>query len=117
MRDAVDVARLACGADEVAGVLAERSEERAALVARLAEVETLSEERDAAIAQLNQALEHARAIVSGCAPEFESLRVEVGKLRAGLAHAESLALDRQRQLEHIHGLRAWKVLSKLMRWS
>ena len=83
-RAAVDSARHASGADEARHVLAERTEERAHLVARLAEIE-----------QMRQGLSHAEALVA----ERDE---EIVKLRSALGHAESLAIRRGAQLERIH---------------
>jgi O-antigen biosynthesis protein len=108
LREPIDAARLAHGADEAASVHAEQAVERSLLVARLAQAETFADQRDAAIA-------HAEAIVAERNAEFSTLLAEIENLRAGLTHAEALAADRQQQLEHIRGLRAWKLLSRLMR--
>jgi hypothetical protein len=44
-----------------------------------------------------------------------SADAEVASLRAGLAHAESLAFSRQRELEQIHSTWAWRYFSYLAR--
>jgi chromosome segregation ATPase len=63
--------------------LAERAAECSRLKARLSDVEALAEEREAAIAALRRALAAAEALVAQSKPEFENLRDEIGKLRAG----------------------------------
>ena len=116
LRDAVDAARLAQGPDEAACVHAEHEEERTQLATRVAAAGMRACEHDSTIAQLRRGLAHAEAIVADRNAEFEDLLSEIGKLRAGLSHAEALAVDRQQQLAHIQGLRAWRLVSRLMRW-
>ena len=50
-------------------------------------------------------------MVAQSKPEFENLRAEIGKLRAGLSHAEMLALERLAELQHIRASFMGKLLS------
>jgi GT2 family glycosyltransferase len=115
LRTAIDTARLARGGDEAACVLAENAEERRHLLTRLAEVEALAKEREVVIAELRRALAHADAIVAGNDLDKASLRTEIENLRAGLAHAETLAFDRQKELERIHASPGWLLVAPFVR--
>ena len=115
LRAAVDAARLQRGGDEAACVVAERAEERRQLVTRLAEVDALARERETAIAELRAALGRAEALVASRDAEFAALRTEIDNLRAGLAHAETLAYDRLHEIERIHASPAWKVIAPFLR--
>lgn len=92
LRDAVDRARLERGTDEARSVLAERTDERARLRARLSEFDTLS-----------QGLAHAEALVAERDAAILERNEEIARLRSGLSHAESLAFARAKELERIRG--------------
>ncbi len=92
LRDAVDRARFECGIDEAGHVLAERTEERARLRARLSELDTLS-----------RGLAHAEALVAERDAAIAERNEEIARLRAGLSHAESLAFSRAKELQRIRG--------------
>jgi chromosome segregation ATPase len=96
-------------------VLAERADECSRVKARLTEVEALAEEREAAIAALRTALARAESFVAASKPEFDNLRTEIEKLRAGLSHAETLALERQAELQRIRATFVGKLLSPWLR--
>ena len=115
LRESIDAARVAQGRMEAASVVAERAAECSRLKARLSDVEALAEEREVAIAALRGALAAAEALVAQTKPEFENLRDEIGKLRAGLSHAETLALERFAELQRIHGSFMGKLLSPWLR--
>ena len=119
LRAAVDVARVEMGTQEAKHVVAERLEERARLVMGLWEIDKLAEavrERQSRIGQLDRALEHATQLVADrdsiLANEralFESRAEEIARLRAGLAHAETLAFERAAQLERIYASKLWRL--------
>ena len=115
LRESIDFARVAHGRLEAASVLAERAEECSRLKARLADVEALAEDREAAIMALRAALARAEELVAQSEPEFEHLRAEIGKLRGGLQHAETLAMERLADLQRIHASPLWKLLAPWMR--
>ncbi|MEO8674682.1 MAG: glycosyltransferase [Casimicrobiaceae bacterium] len=115
LRDAIDTARIAHGSDEAASVLAEHADEKSRLRVRLGEVETLAEDREAAIADLRVALARAEKLLAERDGENTRLRDEIGKLRAGLSHAEILATDRMSEIERIHASPMWKVLAPWLR--
>ena len=48
-------------------------------------------------------------------PEFEKLRSEIEKLRAGLSHAEKLATERMDELARIHASPVGKALAFWLR--
>jgi GT2 family glycosyltransferase len=115
LREAIDAVRVAHGRTEAASVLAERADECSRVKARLTEVEALAEEREAAIAALRSALARAESFVAASKPEFDNLRTEIEKLRAGLSHAETLALERQAELQRIRATFVGKLLSPWLR--
>jgi len=115
LREAIDAARLDHGRVEAASVLAERAEECALLKARLNDVEKLAHERAEAIADLRAALAQAEAVVAGREPEFAHLRIEIDRLRAGLQHAENLALERLAELKRIHESTVGKLMAPWLR--
>ena len=80
------------GIDEAGHVLAERTEERARLRARLSELDTLS-----------RGLAHAEALVAERDAAIAERNEEIARLRAGLSHAESLAFSRAKELQRIRG--------------
>ncbi len=115
LRDAVDVARIALGADEATEVLVERTAERGQLVARLAEVEALADERAAAIAKLGGGLARAEALVAERTAAVRERNDEIAKLRTGLAHAEALAFERYGELARIHRSWLWRCAAPFFR--
>ncbi|HXZ49195.1 MAG TPA: glycosyltransferase [Usitatibacter sp.] len=115
LRAAVDAARIDQGAAEAHCVLAERSEERARIMKGLWDIEKLATERDSLIGQLNRGLEHATGLVAERNALIAQGDEEIGKLRAGLAHAESLAFARADELKRIHSSRLWRSLDLLTR--
>ncbi len=115
LREAIDAVRVAHGRVEAASVLAERAEECSRLKARLADVEALSDERAAAIAALRTAFARAESLVALTKPEFENLHAEIGKLRAGLSHAEMLAVERLAELQYIQASFIGRLLSPWLR--
>lgn len=109
LRNAIDDARLARGMEEARCVLAERADERARIMQGLWHIENLAAERDSVIGQLNRGLEHASAriaerdrIIAERNAYIALKEKEANDLRAGLAYAESLAFERQAELERIH---------------
>lgn len=119
LRSAIDAARVAQGAVEARHVLDERTEERARLVKGLWEIEKLAAERDTLIGQVGQlhyGLEHATARLADRDRLIAEREEEIAKLRAGLAYAESLAFQREKDLDRIRGTWVWKVLRLMKRW-
>jgi len=115
LRQTVDAARIALGAEESGCVLAEQAAHRAQLSARLATSEDLCEERTRLVDELRLALSHAEGLL---AEHTE----EIAKLRAGLAHAEALVVEREAtirklsaDLDRIRGIWLWRYLRSLMR--
>lgn len=108
LRAAVDRARAVQGADELARVQDERRAERLRLVARLAAAQRYAEGRDDVIAKLE-------AVLGERDEENAALRGEIGRLRAGLAHAESLAFARARELEELQRSWLWKGRKLVLR--
>jgi len=101
LREAVDDARVARGADEQREVLAERAVERKLLNARLAAAVAESDERERVIATLGEELagrDHA-----------------ITELRAGLSHAEALAFERARELDRLRRSWLWRCTLYVMR--
>jgi GT2 family glycosyltransferase len=107
LRAAVDNARVAFGAEEARYVLAEREEERKRLVNALWEIDRLAAERDTLagqIRQLNYAVDHAMNRVADRDRMIAEREELVAELRAGLAHAESLAFSRQADLQMLRAM-------------
>ena len=125
LRSAIDLARVEAGTEEAKHVVSERLDERARLVMGLWEIDKLADavrERQSRIGQLDRALEHATQLVADrdliLAKEralFESRAEEVASLRAGLAHAETLAFERAAELERVYASKLWRVGSFLRR--
>jgi GT2 family glycosyltransferase len=122
LRAAIDNARVALDPSEIAHVLAERADERAKIMSGLWHIERLATERDSTIGQLNRGLVHATALIAErdriIAERDAFLRdgmEETAKLREGLRHAESLAFERQAELERIHSRWWWRCLSFVRR--
>lgn len=104
-RGAIDLARAGCGREETRHVLAERTIERRQLAARFEAAERLAEERLQRIEEAAQALRRAESIVDDRDAELRRLLAEAELLRAGLAHAEHLALVRAEELGRV--ARTW----------
>ncbi|MGC1816331.1 MAG: glycosyltransferase family 2 protein [Casimicrobiaceae bacterium] len=98
LRRAVDDARHALGGDEARQVYAERNDELASTVARDAE----------RIAVLRAALAHAQRGVA-------ERDAEIAKLTPAFRHAETLALERGRELERINASPLLRSLRRLTR--
>jgi GT2 family glycosyltransferase len=109
LRAAVDNARVAFGAEEARHVLAEHAEERRRLVNSMWEIDRLTAERETLTAereslagqvnQLNYAVDHAMNVLADRDRVIAKGEDQIAQLRAGLAHAESLAFSRQAELE------------------
>ena len=118
LRAAVDNARVAFGAEEARHVLAEREEERRRLVNSLWEIDRLAAERDTLagqVRQLNYAVDHAMNRVADRDRLIGERERLIEELRAGLAHAESLAFSRAAELDRIKSFFLWKSYERLMR--
>lgn len=121
LRAAVDNARVAFGAEEARQVLAEREEERKRLIDSLWEIDRLAAERDTLagqVRQLNYAVDHALNCVADRDRMVAEREELVTQLRAGLAHAETLAFARAAELQRIRSfflLRGYERLLRLLR--
>jgi GT2 family glycosyltransferase len=118
MRAAVDNARVAFGAEEARHVLAEREEERKRLVNSLWEIDRLAAERDTLagqVRQLNYAVDHAMNRVADRDRMVAEREELIAQLRAGLAHAETLAFGRAAELDRIQSFFLWKTYERLLR--
>jgi GT2 family glycosyltransferase len=122
LRCAIDLARAARGFEEASHVLAERDDERARIMGGLWHIENIATQRDSVIGQLNRGLEHASARLAERDRTIADLGAMVAKhdqdtanLRAGLAHAESLAFARQDELKRIYASRLWRGATFLSR--
>lgn len=118
LRAAVDNARVAFGPEEARHVLAEREEERKRLVNALWEIDRLAAERDTLagrVRQLNYAVDHAMNRVADRDRMLEARDQLIEQLRAGLAHAESLAFSRASELERIRSRVLWKGYERVLR--
>jgi hypothetical protein len=122
LRAAIDHARVALDLAEIGHVLAERANERAKIMSGLWHIERLATERDSTIGQLNRGLVHATALIAErdriIAERDAFLRdgmEEMAKLREGLGHAESLAFERQHELERIYSTWWWRCLNFVRR--
>lgn len=104
LRAAVDNARVAFGADEARHVLAEHEEERRRLVNSFWEIDRLTAERETLAGQVNQlnyAVDHAMNVLADRDRVIAAREELIAQLRAGLAHAESLAFSRQAELSSL----------------
>ena len=108
LRDAIDRARAALGTEEAGHVLSEREQERRRLVEGLWSIEALAQSRQSELGQMHYAMEHAtRALQEreGRLSQKDAVLAECGeeiaRLRAGLAHAETLAFAREEELIRI----------------
>jgi GT2 family glycosyltransferase len=115
LREAVDAARIAAGAEEARHVLAEQAVHRAELTARFAKVEELADERALLVAELRRGLLHAEGLVT-------ERNEEIAKLRGGLTHAEAVVTEldatirqQRAELDRIHGFWLWRYFAFLMR--
>lgn len=102
LRAAVDNARVAFGAEEARHVLAEHAEERRRLVNSMWEIDRLTAERETLAGQVNQlnyAVDHAMNVLADRDRVIAEREELIAQLRAGLAHAESLAFSRQADLD------------------
>ncbi len=118
MRSAVDNARVAFGAEEARHVLAEREEERKRLVNSLWEIDRLAAERDTLagqVRQLNYAVDHAMNRVADRDRMVAEREELIAQLRAGLAHAETLAFGRAAELDRIQSFFLWTSYERLLR--
>jgi GT2 family glycosyltransferase len=118
LRAAVDNARVAFGPEEARHVLSEREEERKRLVNALWEIDRLAAERDTLagrVRQLNYAVDHAMNRVADRDRMLEARDQLIEQLRAGLAHAESLAFSRASELERIRSRVLWKGYERVLR--
>jgi GT2 family glycosyltransferase len=108
LREAVDDARVARGADEQREVLAERAVERRLLRERLAAAVAESDERERVIATLGGELATLRG-------EIAQRDKAIIELRAGLSHAEALAFERARELDRLRRSWLWRCTLYVMR--
>ena len=105
LRRAVDDARHTLGGDEARQVYAERNDELASIIARDAE----------RIAVLQAALAHAQRGVAEAERCVTERDAEIAKLTPAFRHAETLALERGRELERIHASPLGRLLRLLAR--
>ena len=124
LREAVDRARAARGAEEAHAVLAERSIERRALLERLHAAESALEEHQAHLARLHQGLAHATQIVEERTARMNELDeaihlrdAERAKVEAALRHAETLAFERLAELDRIRRFWMWRFYSRALHWT
>ena len=115
LRSAIDAARIGRGTEEARCVLAERADERARIMRGLWDIENLAAERDSVIGQLNRGLEHASERIAERDRAIAALQEDIAKLRAGLAHAESLAFGRAAELERIYASNTWRAVRAFSR--
>lgn len=118
LRAAVDNARVAFGADEAQHVLAEHAEERKRLVNSMWEIDRLTAERETLAGQVNQlnyAVDHAMNVLAERDRVIAQREELIAQLRAGLAHAESLAFSRQAELDALRSNVLIRVYERLRR--
>lgn len=118
LRAAVDNARVAFGAEEARHVLAEHAEERSRLVNSMWEIDRLTAERETLAGQVNQlnyAVDHAMNVLAERDRLIAEREALIAQLRAGLAHAESLAFSRQDELEALRSNRLIRVYERVRR--
>jgi len=122
LRCAIDLARAERGIEEARCVLAERADERARIMGGLWHIENIATQRDSVIGQLNRGLEHASArlaerdrTIGELGELLAKKEEEAASLRAGLAHAESLAFARADELKRIYSSRLWRSATLLSR--
>ena len=102
-------------------MLAEREEERKRLINSLWEIDRLAAERDTLagqVRQLNYAVDHALNCVADRDRMVAEREELITQLRAGLAHAETLAFARAGELQRIRSfflLRGFERLLRLLR--
>jgi O-antigen biosynthesis protein len=125
LREAIDRARVALGTEEALAVLAERSTEKAELLARFREVESFAARRDSDVGELHGALEEAQGLVAEGRLALDEATAErmrivaerdelIAQLREGLAHSESLAFSRLAELKAIQSYWLWGPYRILM---
>lgn len=118
LRAAVDNARVAFGAEEARHVLAEHAEERRRLVNSMWEIDRLTAERETLAGQVNQlnyAVDHAMNVLADRDRVIAEREELIAQLRAGLAHAESLAFSRQAELEALRSNIMIRLYERLRR--
>lgn len=119
LRLAIDIARVAVGADEARHVLEERNQERTRLVRDIWEIERLVRERDTLAGQVNQlhyAVEHATSRIADRDRTIAERDEDIRQLREGLAYAEKLAFERQDELQRLRSYWVVRGLFFLRRW-
>jgi hypothetical protein len=134
-RSSVDLARVACGTPEAERVLLERREELTGCTGRINELQRYLESRERHVTELHVALAHATALVEErdearraldaavsrlqeeLRQELDRLNGEIQRLRDGLAHAESLAFERQAEIDRMRATWGWRLYSFLARRS
>ena len=107
VRAAVDNARVTFGAEEARHVLAEHAEERRRLVNSMWEIDRLTAERETLAGQVNQlnyAVDHAMNVLADRDRSIAEREELIARLRAGLAHAESLAFSREAELDMLRSM-------------
>jgi GT2 family glycosyltransferase len=107
LRAAVDNARVAFGPEEARHVLAEHAEERGRLVNSMWEIDRLTAERETLAGQVNQlnyAVDHAMNVLADRDRSIAEREELIAQLRAGLAHAESLAFSREAELHMLRSM-------------
>jgi GT2 family glycosyltransferase len=118
LRAAVDNARVAFGAEEARHVLAEHGEERRRLVNSMWEIDRLTAERETLAGQVNQlnyAVDHAMNVLADRDRLIAEREELIAQLRAGLAHAESLAFSRQDELDSLRSNLLIRLYERLRR--
>lgn len=123
LRGAVDLARIQLGSDEAHHVLRERHEELTRFATQMRELQKSAAAREAHIEELHQALAHATEIVkerneaiaayergaAAAREQLDRLNEEITKLRDGLAYAESLAFQREKELTMLRAHPLWRA--------
>lgn len=115
LRDAIDRARLDTGGGEAHAVVSERARERARILAEMHEMEAAHHELALVKTQLDSARSESEEWRRILEEERRGGGTEIAQLRTGLAHAESLAFARLRELEEIRSFWAWRWMSYLAR--
>ncbi len=119
MRAAIDRERAQHGHDEARLVIAERIAEHKHMFDMLQSANYRAHTAEQRTALLETQLASSQAESAARKQLLDELRgageTELDRLRAGLAHAESLAFSRQRELESIHAFWGWRVFSFLAR--
>jgi GT2 family glycosyltransferase len=105
LRHAVDHARAAHGIEEAKRVIDERALERTSIVRDILGLDEIQADR----------LERVNTQLAAQAARVRALEEEILRLRAGLAHAESLALERYAELDRIHRTLLWRCANFVWR--